>query len=56
LTPGEISLLKNMHKKPSDVFSASVRRDNLIVEGAVKENEYVSARDETYFSCNLFVA
>jgi hypothetical protein len=39
LVPGDISLLKNMHKRPSDVFSAAVRRESISVEGAVKENE-----------------
>jgi hypothetical protein len=39
LAPGDISLLKNMHKKPSDVFSATVSRKSISVEGAMKENE-----------------
>ena len=48
LAPGDISLLKNMHKRPSDVFSASVRRASVTVEGAIQENEYVLTPDETY--------
>ena len=39
LAPGDISLLRNMHKRPSDVFSVAVRRESISVEGAVKENE-----------------
>ncbi|KIM76638.1 hypothetical protein PILCRDRAFT_643331 [Piloderma croceum F 1598] len=39
VAPGDISLLKNMHKRHSDISSASVRAKRITVEGAVKENE-----------------
>jgi hypothetical protein len=41
LAARDISLLKNMHKRPSDVFSSSLKRETISFEGAVKENEYV---------------
>jgi hypothetical protein len=39
LTPIEISHLNNMHPPGSDVSSASVQKESLDVEGALKENE-----------------
>ena len=33
--PQEISLVNNMHKRGSDVFSASVRKKSLVVDDAV---------------------
>ena len=49
----DISLLSNMHKCGSDVFSASVRRDSSTVEAAVTENEYAFFSDEAYLPHNL---
>jgi hypothetical protein len=37
----DISLLSNMYPSGSDVSSASVKKENITLEGAQKENEYV---------------
>lgn len=53
LDPEDISLLSQMHPPSSDVSSDSVRKTTITVEGAQKENEYISTLVEVNLPYNL---